>query len=389
MDQRGNARTGEGDAAGTGGISAEGSGHKLENLKKVGEDSPYYSNLQENLGIGFSMNPVLVCPDPVYGITYLVNCGRDYFIYAMRDEKAEVAVELPAKALFCRNGELYFIVDDYGRQKLSGMKKGDIAKYQPTTGKVELLVSDEAYDMRVYPDGILYEQMVLEKGDGGGESYRFISKSYSFTTGEIAEIGSTIDRWENLTLCVEAVFDAEKGRYYDDYLFLTEDQKELMRFGRKSVIPMDLLGTEGRIFGDFLYLLCREKRKLYACNMKTGEIEPATEVLLPPYVERNDYIFYDGRFIFTDGFSVKQGAKEGTVLFFIDRYGIRKKEMPSAFFTDGTNLYGLFQNKLYRMEFTKWNPETQEVPGGFVWDWSTNSFEAGTDEDYLALCDPF
>ena len=34
-------------------------GHKLEHLVKIGEDSPYYSNLEENLGIGISMNPVL------------------------------------------------------------------------------------------------------------------------------------------------------------------------------------------------------------------------------------------------------------------------------------------------------------------------------------------
>lgn len=385
---------------GQGGIPADGSGHKLENLKKVGEDSPYYSNLQENLGIGFSMNPVLVCSDPVYGITYLVNCGRDYFIYAKRDETAEVAVELPAKALFCRNGELYFIVDDYEKFELSGVKKGDIVKYRPVTGDVEILVSDEAYDMRVYPDCILYEQMVLVNSELGG--WDFIQKSYtfatgkiakigsSFSTGEIAELNSSIDRWENLTLWKDSVLDEEKEQRYMDYVFLDENGTERMRWGMQSDIPMNLLHTQGKLDGDVLYLICKKERKLYACNMRTGEMEPAAEVRLPQVELNNDYIFYHGRFIFQDGLSVKKGETEGTMLFRLNKFGVTQWDELSALFTDGTDLYGLLKNKLYRLEFAQWNRETQNVSDGFVWnEGSPNEFEVDTDDYYLVLCDPF
>lgn len=382
---------------GQGGILAEGSGHKLENLKKVGEDSPYYSNLQENLGIGFSMNPVLVCPDPVYGITYLVNCGRDYFIYAKRDETAEVAVELPAKALFCRNGELYFIVDDYGKFELSGVKKGDIVKYRPATGDVEILVSDEAYNMRVYPDCILYEQMVLADSELGW--WKFIQKSYTFATGEIAELGSSADqfcstiyRWENLTLWRDSVFDEEKDQYFMDYVFVDEDGAERMRWGMQSGIPMNLQLTQGRLDGDILYLLCKKERKLYACNMRTGEMEPAVEVRLPlDEVNPNaDYIFYKDRFIFGDGLSVKKGETAGTVLYRLNRFGVTQEYEWSFLFTDGTEFYGLSKNKLYRLEFVLWDWETQKVSDGFVWGLgSPNEFEADTDDYYLVLRDPF
>lgn len=369
---------------GQGGISAEGSGHKLENLKKVGEDSPYYSNLQENLGIGFSLNPVLVCPDPVYGITYLVNCGRDYFIYAKRDETAEVAVELPAKALFCRNGELYFIVDDYEKFELSGVKKGDIVKYRPTTGDVEILVSDEACDMRVYPDCILYEQAVLVK-EGEMEGTSFVPKSYTFATGEIVKLGSssltgepvelhpTIDRWENLTLWQES--SVIEDNYYMDYLFLDEDGTECMRWGMQSDIPMNLWYTQGKLDGDVVYLTCQKERKLYACNMRTGEMEPAAEVCVPQELW-NDYIFYHGRFIFWNGLSIKKGAAAETMLYCLNKAGVQQRDYLYYMFTDGTDLYGLLKDKMYRLEFAQWERETKEI-----WD--------STDDYYLVLCDPF
>ena len=361
-------------------------GHKLEHLVKIGEDSPYYSNLEENLGIGFSMNPVLVCPDPVYGITYLVNSGRDYLIYAIRDQKAEIAVELPAKSLFCRNGELYFIVEDYGNQKLSGVKKGDIVRYQPQTGNVEVLVSDDAYNMRVYPDCILYEQMVE-----AGEGYTFVKKSFSFETGKTGEIDATIHRWKNLTMYLDASFDTEAGRYFNDYRFVDENGKECRYFGRQSAVSLDLLGTEGRISGDDLYLICRKNRKLYTCNMITGEIRLTAEAPLPPKVTHiYDYIYFQNRFLFVDGYSVKKEEKTGTVLYRLDKYNTIKHNELAALFTDGTNLYGLLDNKLYRLEFVRWNREEQYVPGGYVWDiGAENEFSADTDEYYLKLCEPF
>lgn len=85
-------------------------GRVLENLMEVGEDSAYYCNLQENMrgnnGGDAKDYRVLLCKDPVYDITYYVNYGRDYYIYALRGETYEASLY----ELYL-NGEIVFTIE--------------------------------------------------------------------------------------------------------------------------------------------------------------------------------------------------------------------------------------------------------------------------------------
>ena len=163
-------------------------GKKLEQLTVTGTDDAFNCNLEENIKwIDLEAAPVLVCKDPVYDITYYINYGRDYYIYAYRNGVAELVVEIPAKDLFCKEGELYFIADTYGRYQFSDFAEGNVLKYNPKDGSVAVVVDCSADRMIVYQDGICYEQR--------GAVKRFF---FSFATGECSPLPKDSDnlrRW--------------------------------------------------------------------------------------------------------------------------------------------------------------------------------------------------
>ncbi len=113
-------------------------------LPIVGQEDPLYCNLPENTN-GFSardfVKEVVLCPDPLFGMTYYVDCGRDYYIHAIKDGVSELAVEIPAKNLYFRDGKLYFMVADYGKYSLDGLINGDILSYNPVDGKVSVVIN--------------------------------------------------------------------------------------------------------------------------------------------------------------------------------------------------------------------------------------------------------
>ena len=74
-------------------------------------------------------------------MTYYVDCGRDYYIHAIKDGVSELAVEIPAKNLYFRDGKLYFMVADYGKYSLDGLINGDILSYNPVDGKVSVVIN--------------------------------------------------------------------------------------------------------------------------------------------------------------------------------------------------------------------------------------------------------
>lgn len=103
------------------------------------------------------------------GILYFVNQCQDGFIYCLRDGVAELAVSLPAKELYYRQGILYFIVDNYEKYTLEGVQNGDIFAYNPAEGTVELVYSmgklcDSASHLFVDENGI-YVKGYAEGGE--------------------------------------------------------------------------------------------------------------------------------------------------------------------------------------------------------------------------------
>ena len=79
----------------------------------------------------------LFCIDGDTGVVYFVNQYQDYYIYRLKDGKAELAVPMPAKELYCWDGVLYFVVDSYGVYDLQDMMEWDIYAYHPDLGMVE------------------------------------------------------------------------------------------------------------------------------------------------------------------------------------------------------------------------------------------------------------
>ena len=103
------------------------------------------------------------------GILYFVNQNQDRFIYCLRDGMAELAVPLPARELYYRQGILYFVVDNYEKYTLEGVQNGDIFAYNPAEGTVELVYSlgwryNEWTQLRVDEDGI-YVSCFVEDGE--------------------------------------------------------------------------------------------------------------------------------------------------------------------------------------------------------------------------------
>lgn len=321
-------------------------GKVMENLVTVGEDHPYYCNLEENIRGDREEYRVLVCKDPVYDITYFVNYGKDYYIYAIRDGKTELAVELPASELYCREGELYFMIEPYGMYQLSGLEYGNIVKYNPKDGTVEMVLEEETRAMIVYPDGICYD--IHEDVKRTGEnSWSYIVKRYfySFETGQTT-------KFENLR--------RHRERWRDYWLFnekeggmSLENQK-----GEKVCLLKNLetIPEPRWMKGDSMYYL--EKNVLMKYCFVTEENTVLADLALKPY--GCDFLIYNNVGYFGNRLSISfeeevqysvtikdRAAGEG---YFID-----------AFYSDGEALYCLNSGRLWRMTEERNDEEARQL----------------------------
>lgn len=162
-----------------------------ETLEVVGTDQTNYGNLEVN--IKGENNQVLLCKDPVYNIVYYVNYGEDYFIYRIKDGKSELVVELPAKRLFCRDGNLYFMLEGYKTYEFDELESGNLLCYHPITGEITVISKKNANMMCVYEEGIYYYADTY--GDNLGETDYTVNRKfyyYSFEKEENSEIKTNL-----------------------------------------------------------------------------------------------------------------------------------------------------------------------------------------------------
>ncbi|MCH5273078.1 MAG: hypothetical protein J1E35_05335 [Lachnospiraceae bacterium] len=347
------------------------SGKVLENLVAVGKDSLYYCNLEENMwGGDAGQYQVLVCKDPVYDITYYVNYGRDYYIYALRDGVSEFAAAVPAKDLFCRNGELYFIADSYGLYEFDGFAQGNILKYNPADGSIEIVVEAAATGMRVYPDGICYRCVgEPEEMAPGAEMYTTLTESFYFSFAERTatpfEMGKNeIGRWKNNYFVLE----------FEDIPETNPEVQELRALGYtdnfKYAVGVDLVDAAGNvngrlkniknlpapyvIIGDLLYYTEqrteegseRSRSVLMTYNLETGAQEDVA-VLDSPITLMNDFLLHNDTLYF--GKSLRVSLKDGSQC--QPRFADESMEgRIDAFYTDGEAVFCLWSGKLWRME---------------------------------------
>ncbi len=329
------------------GVSLQ-SGTKLKKLETVGEDGPYYCNLPGNMTGTYSYmpedHPVLVCKDPVYDITYYVNYGRDYYIYAKRGEDSECAVEISARDLYCREGVLYFRAEDYDTYEFDSFADGAILTYDPTSGSVEALINEPTFEMMVYPDGILYavnEEYINEDGTQRGTRHLFF---YSFENEESEEIPPplrTVSRWKEYQLVADISEGEEKTVV--GYRFETpQGESDGLSVGWTK-LPALFCTTE-----DGIYYFDTKQDILMHYDVETDTTETVTELAFPS--------------TFPSGFLLTEDAvyfSNGIRYSFADdkQYLVKIREKESAritnFYTDGEALFVLADGKLWLYEEEK------------------------------------
>lgn len=380
-------------------ISAK-EGKKHPDFVVVGQDNAYYCNLEENMrSMQNTDYEVLVCYDPVYDVTYYVNYGRDYFIYLLQDGKSELVLEIPARALYCRKGELYFIAETYDVYRFEKIVKGSVWKYNPVDGVVTSVIDKSVNDMTVYPDEICYEEIVEQRNDGEMLHGKVVElRHYFFEDKEkdgLQITPSSMERW--------------KGQYFVEECEILEESAPLVKRMRElgitgdifDVVGLKLSGADGKqekvledftelfekehwIYKDEVYFICSENRWneakgsyestasiLKAYNFRTEKWREVVQLNMNVNEHVNDFIIVGDIVYFSDFLrvSLSDGTQnlieiEGEE----DRKGYNKID---AFYLDGDgNLYGIYCGKIWRIEEVNdvdgWPCEVEGYPGLYV-----------------------
>lgn len=343
--------------------SEQNKGEKLENLTMVGRDDEYYCNLEDNLTRVFLREPadypVLVCKDPVYDITYFINYGRDYYIYAKRGGVTELAVRIPARDLYCRQGVLYFRAESYdGYYSFDSFENGAILAYHPEDGSIEVIINENTYNLAVYPDGIIYSKQkfkVLEDGTVSDKSFQLINSYYSFETGEIRELGAskhTMARWKDRQLVMEFLQedDTIKTVYHmetpaGETVGSLPNLSEILKKHPRKHETVDYLEVY-RILGDCIYYTDTEKEEFMCYDMVTGEETTVVALALEATVTSCSFISYNGKIYFSNGLCYSIATKDQYQISFPKSVNV----YAANFYTDGTDMYILSNGVLWRYE---------------------------------------
>lgn len=369
-------------------------------LIEVGTEDPVYCNLPENLNdVPYADKLLLVCPDPLYGINYYVDYGGDYFIYAVRDGKAELAVKIPAKRLFCRGGKLYFMVENYDRYTLEGLENGDVLTYDPNNGEVEVVLSglggemsvpektvtrggttieipektevNDAY-MTVYQEGIYYKQRGGEIMTEDGYFYQPENDYYySFKTKELNRINSdmqffTFSRWDEYLFAWDMGNWNMEAKFAGNKLFHIEtgEEKSLGIAWRVFCVVADNLYTKSTSAPEWTgegYSYKNAHSDIVVYNLKTEEEKryriDEPEDQFPGFFLFNDVVYFNDLYYYS--LSEEKGGYAYSSLQNKNDIGF---PIVSEFYTDGEQLYGLsvLDGKLYRIEE---QDDSYTVPG--------------------------
>lgn len=354
-------------------------GEALTGLSRVGEDDPYYCNAEENIRVAYGMDDRSnkVCKDSVYGVTYFVNYGRDYFIYALRDGKSIPVVELPTTEIYCREGLVYFILLSPGKKEYSLVDSGPVACYNPVNGEIKLVTTQPAIRIAVYPDGIYLKQLSgTEEIAGIGTAYHFSYLFYSFEEKTLERRNAAgIDRIRgNLVSSVYGELPK------DSYAYQVNDRREYgvtgyelldaedKRVGLLETLPYSQ-GAAGmlRVAGETVYCLEMEYGSkdwkqgeelpddwhvFAAYHLDTGEREEICRLGdLPFSVYGSDFIVYKGAVYFAGGMCVRLNLEDGSCSVLLLKELGNTTEM--AWFTDGENLFFYSGKRLYLYRETK------------------------------------
>lgn len=326
-------------------------GKCFEKLSVVGKDFSDYCNLEENMRGGKYIGEyrVLFCKDPIYDITYYVNYGQDYFIYALKNGVSELVLEIPASELYCKDGELYFMAESYNLYEFEGMKQGNILKYNPKDGIVEIVIDENVFDMIVYQDGICYEvQELIEKTENGWKSsyQRFYYSFEKQETETYDSFGRLLERWKKEWMVV-----TEEGIYLSDW---TGDNVRLLK-------NLETMPDFYWIKGDSMYYL--KDDLLVSYHFDVMEEEVIAELGVPNLY--GDFVIQNGIVYF--GELLRVSLEDGVQYYAtIENRAMGPEYTMNALYTDGERLYCVNGNRmwLFSEERTESNEyESQRVKG--------------------------
>lgn len=344
------------------------SGHKLSQLEKKGEPFKYYCNLESNQINGMA---AMVCYDPVYDLDYFVNHGRDEYIYVKRGNKAELAVEIPAKDLFCRNGELYFVVVETPKDTLIDLEKNDVMKYNPVSGEVQKIVSVDKPDMklsamRVYPDEIYFYLANYDRNESWREDYQDTYEIYRFSDGSVHDAPELygIDRYKEnsfykkdiiLPETDELVKQYRASGITDAFLFTAA---ELLDKEGKPIYDCEKLihfPSEYLILEDNLYYVSQNAltSSVMKFDLRTGN---QTELFQVNGFETNLHFFQNRIYLTHFRYSLADGTLDKTKI----NIGTETSITMGRFFSTNTTLYQVVNGKLFEVAITKEEQENSE-----------------------------
>ncbi len=164
-------------------------GKAFGELPVVGEEDAVYCNLPENIRGWDDIIPL--CADPLYGILYYVDYGGDYMIHAVYNGESQIVLELPGKRLFCREGKLYFLLESYNRFQFEGAQSGNVAEYDPVTGRVKILTEEVFNSIVVYQDMIYCRRQGISLDYGNDFADEVDYWFYFFNENKLAAAGRT------------------------------------------------------------------------------------------------------------------------------------------------------------------------------------------------------
>lgn len=358
-------------------VELEGKG--LGQLVVHGTDNPYYCNLEENLKMEFGTEetPVYVCKDPVYDITYYVNYGRDNYIYAYRNGLSELVVEIPARDLYCKEGELYFIAETDGQRQFSRFAQGNILKYNPVDGNVVVVVDCNASKMIVYQEEICYKQI--------GDIQEYLI--FSFSTGEISVVAgdvSNMRQWNGYW--IQKIEEMEELSESSDSELLQQNpqiQEYLamgytVNVGTGVINEINLMDVQGNVVetlqkadgiardhficGDFIYYVDQRQGKdetekgsvFRKYNKQTGIHEDIAVLGYSTTLSYEDMIINNNVAYFSNGLRVKLDTGAQCLMQYA---GEGLSPQIKYFYTDGETMFCISEGKLWLFE---------EQPGNFV-----------------------
>lgn len=224
----------------------------------------------------------LVCPDGDGG-TYYVNCGRDDYLYRLKNGESTLVLEQVVSSLNIWEGELYFVSHEDG--DIRGM--GNICKWNPDTREQEIIIEGAVQYFRMNGSGIYFvEGQFMEFENGYITS--LLPKYYSFEGDCITEHsygnGDVYGDFVMKTLVTD-----NKMVGYGLYHLKTEELIPVYQATEKQFLVNEC------IWGDSYYGIRNDEEEFVQINMQDGTVcKTGIEDIEAAWVKLKDYTELNG-----------------------------------------------------------------------------------------------